>query len=98
MGGKAPSSAKIEAVLEDARVDRVVRDDRWKARGIKEELGEELWFFNGYLLNEGEEGGPADHEGGPEVNHVGTGGSKGWAEQKDVMEVAHFTMTAWQSA
>ena len=62
MGGKAPCSAEVETVMEGARADRVGRDDKGQAGRIQEELKWEFWFFEGILLDDGEEGGPADHE------------------------------------
>ena len=62
VGGEAPSSPQVQAMLECVWVGFVCRNNQRQARRVKKELGEEVRLLKGVLMDNREELGPADHK------------------------------------
>ena len=58
----------------------------------------ESGYLNGVLVDDGKQGGPADHEGGPQLNHVQPGLCQGRTVEEDVGEGALLVGTARKPA
>ena len=87
MRREAPFPGEIEAVLQNVRVRLAVKDDKREAGGVQEELHEQLLLCDGVVSNNWQESWFADHEVAPQRNHSSSGVCKGWAREKNMLEI-----------
>ena len=55
MDGVAPGSGQVEAILECFWKSSICGDDKGKTSGVKEELKQEVFLYNGVVVEYGEE-------------------------------------------
>ena len=84
MGGKTPSSSKVQAVLQSVWLVLICQDYQRQTRRIQQELGQQAIIINGVVLDNWEEGRPADGESRPKGYHPRSRVSECRAEKENM--------------